>query len=67
LRREYRTGAFGSLKFLELPRHCGNAGVEDVPSGCAGLAQNFCSLLGIAARLVAKAPALRIDLDAALA
>ena len=54
------------LKILELPRRCGNAGVEDVPGDCAGLAQNFCGLLRIAARLVAKASALRIDLDAAL-
>src|SRR6266478_629760 len=64
--REYRTSALGGLKILELPRHSCNVRVEDVPGDSVRLAENFCGLLGIAARFVAKAPASRIDLDAAL-
>jgi len=42
------------LKILELPRHPSNVGFEDIPGDSAWLAQNFCGLLGIAARFVAK-------------
>ena len=61
-----RAGLLGVAEILELPRHRRDARVEDAPGNSARLAQNLRRLFGIALQFVAEAPALAIDLNAAL-
>src|SRR5262249_52605505 len=63
---KHRTGAFRSLKVLELPRDAGNARIEDIPGRSTRLPEHFRGLFRITASFITEPPALRIDLKTAL-
>src|SRR4029079_7868596 len=66
IRSKNRPALCRFTKIIELARDFGNACVEYGPGKSAGLPQDFSCLLRVAVRLITKAPAVTVDLNATL-